>query len=367
MTPRLTLPRTPAPLPAGSWLLIEGPARLEWHAGTPPVRIAASQAAAGTVIHAHPALHVSGPATVVPHSDPPDDYPWLVSALLSLLAPGPASTVPDALPSVSLAPLLNATDAARRSAAREHQALRDLLSMHESLKPGRLPAPPAGFAFRHEAFPSHPLGFTGDFVTAVNAPTGYWLAIGDAAGHGIAPAWFGQLAARLIHQALLQSHGPTPVDTIDQTLEAARAALPRNPAHHYATLTLLRIAAPNGDSRPPIIWSTIGHRHPVFSRAIRPTILRAAAARRPSGIALGLPGFSPPPVYAAPAPSQLSLLLATDGVTDALTARQLQRLLAGGADLPLRTLTSRILRLARLLHPTDQDPDDRSVLLLRTT
>lgn len=290
MTSRLTLPPDPAPLPPGAWRLVEGPARLEWRAGAPPVQIAASQAPTGTIIHAHPALYVAGPATVVPHATaaPAPDHDWLISALLSLLSPGSVTAIPAAHPSASLAPLLNATAAARRSAAREHQAL-------------------------------------------------------------------------------LQSHGPGPVETIDQTLEAARAALPRNPAHHYATLTLLRIAAPANGKPPPIVWSTIGHRHPVFSRAIRPTILRTATAQRPSGTALGLPGFTPPPVYAAPASRDLSVLIATDGVTDALTSKQLQRVLAGGSGLPLRTLASRILRLARLLHPTEQDPDDRSVLLLRTT
>lgn len=196
----------------------------------------------------------------------------------------------------------------------------------------------------------------GDIACAVDAPGAVVLLIGDVMGHG-APAARTAAEVTLAFRAL--AAGPDPLQVIAARLHAFVAD--RDCGEEFVTALLVRV--PVDGAAPQVVCC--GHPQPMRLRAGQATLLDGLPPSPPLGL-LDLAGAEPraEPLPASPGDS---LLLYTDGITDARDragrpyplAERAAALSRDGGPL-LRSLRADLLR-----HTGGNFRDDATLLHLR--
>ena len=236
------------------------------------------------------------------------------------------------------------------------------LSLARTIQRGLLPkAPPAvpGFEIAGATHPAQETG--GDYFDFIPLPGGdWWVALGDASGHGIGAALL-MAAARAYLRALGLTHtGP------DQVLDRVNRRLAEDvAADHFVTLFLGRLS-PRWRT---LVYSSAGH-VPGYVLDGRGEV---RLALRSTGVPLGVgaPGGFPQGPEAVLVPGDLVLLL-SDGIVEARSAGGQQfgmeralEVVRAHRSKPPGDIVAAVLQEARAWSPAPP-ADDMTVVVLKT-
>ncbi len=237
------------------------------------------------------------------------------------------------------------------------------LSIARTIQQGLLPkAPPAlpGFEIAGATHPAQETG--GDYFDFIPLPGGdWWVAVGDASGHGIGAALL-MAAARAYLRALAVTHtGP------DQVLDRVNRRLAEDvTADHFVTLFLARLS-PRWHS---LVYSSAGH-VPGYVLDARGDVRLVLPS---TGVPLGLgpAGGFPQGPEAILGPGDLVLLL-SDGIVEARSGggklfgleRTLEVVRAHRSE-PAGDIVAALLQEARAWSP-GPPADDMTVVVLKTS
>jgi serine phosphatase RsbU (regulator of sigma subunit) len=240
---------------------------------------------------------------------------------------------------------------------RDQAELRLAADIQRALLPGHMPGIP-GFAIAAETVPAKEVG--GDFYNLIPLSSGrIGIVIADVSGKGVPAALFMALAGVVLRVNAVWHHDPTSV------VRDANGIISQDSQTGMFVTLVYGVLDPG---RRTFTYVNAGHNPPIRCTGGRGGITELRA----TGIALGVQEDSDFAQAEVRFESGDSLILYTDGVTEAFNERgemfgeeRLRRLIAEHQDLGARELADRIIAEAASFRGREPQADDITLVILK--